>query len=758
MKKLFVTSSLFMLFLSYGLFSQTGITQKKDNTIYIPAGKAESYVPPVQKGLFTTGERKDTKSTTQAETEWILLDSVFVETIVPPSGNLGVILNTGTRTLELIHPLNLTIDAVNAVKKAPKWIRPQLEYTLSKLSEDRQNLCASLINNASDPIIDEIAFTLAYTTSEFLASEFFFPNLFLENAQLVYAHDTDLAYVDIVDYGTSTSDENYYSTVKYWKIDKDSNKVQIEVPNEIYYMYIVHPKITDEYEVYVNPTLSESNYDHTTNIDDPPRGVFWRDYLYTHTEKKPDTTGEDFPILKDEASKCNVLWDEKNAESSAVRTVTKWIKDVMVFNSGTERPHQPVRIYALHLGRCGEHEDITAAAARSCLIPTRGIEAISSDHVWNEFWDEQWWQWEPVNNSHKDNFCYEKGWGKKFGSIVAHRSDGVAESVTNTYSEKPCTINLFARDANNQPIDGATFLLAVQGTLDQSSLFIDTYAITDNDGLATFTVVAGQNYYARLNSSLGNYPAQTNQVAELIKNPQPEGNYSYILRATGAKNIKRPGSATYPDIPGDEYLLKVNYSAINQNIKWNVMFNDFGGSNTSCKATGGKASFYIADAENYNYCNSKDNYNAIERKDNISNLDSSYKFIRWQQYYAWLKNLEPIHNGVQMSASFSLYVNQLVDVDETKRVQSQVKCFPNPMSNTTRFKFHIQDASNLRLSIFDIHGNIIKTIAESMHQPGNYSLDWNGCDEQGNLLSNGMYFYQLDINGKKEVSKVMIFR
>ncbi len=758
MKKLIVISVLALLFLSNGLFSQTGITSKPDTIKYVPVGKAEPYVPPFVKSTITSFQVKDTKPTILAETEWILLDSIYVESIVPPAGNLGVILNTGTRKLELIHPLNLTTDAINAVSKAPKWLRLQLEYTLSKLSAEKQNIFAALINNATDPLIDEIAYTIAYTTPEFLSSDYCLPELFLENAQLVYSHDSDLAYVDIIDYGTSTSDENYYSTVKYWKIDKDSNRVQIEVPKEIYYMYIVHPKITDEYESYVNPTLYENNNDHTTNIDVPPYGVFWRNYLYSHTEPKPDTTGDDFPILKDEASKCQVLWDEKNAEPSAVRTVTKWINDVMEFNSGNERPHQPVRIYNLHLGRCGEHEDITAAAARSCLIPTRGIEAISSDHVWNEFWDEQWWQWEPVNNSHKDNLVYEKGWGKKFGSIVAHRSDGVAESVTNTYSEKPCTINLFARDSHDQPIDGATFLLAVQGTLDQTSLFIDTYAITDNNGIATFTVVAGQNYYARLNSSLGNYPAQSNQVAELIKNPQAGGEYSYILRPSNFRSVKKPTVVQYPDIPSDEYLLKVNYSAINQNIKWKVLFNDFDGSYTSYEKSGGKANFYLTDEYNYGLGNSNSDYSVIASRENVSDINCEYKFRRWWKYYAWFKNLECVNNGVQVAASFSLYVNKVVGVDETPNTVSLVKCYPNPMSNITTFKFNIQDESKIRLSIFDIHGNIIKTIAEGMHLPGNYSLDWNGCDEQGNLLSSGLYFYQLDINGRKEVGKVIVVR
>ncbi|MBI5325520.1 MAG: hypothetical protein HZB41_09680 [Ignavibacteriae bacterium] len=731
MKNLFVNAVFAMLFLSYGLFSQTGITQKTENHDLIPVGYAEPYFPPVlNHGI---GSEKGKYNGVLAETEWILLDSISVESIIPPSGNMGVILNTGKRTLELIYPHILTPEAQNAVLKSPKWLRQQLEYTFSKLAPEKQNIFAGIINLAFDPYIDEIAFTIAYTSPEFLASDFCSPELYEENALLVYSHDTDLAYVDIIDYGNSTNDENYYSTVKYWKIDKDSNRVQVEVPKEIYYMYIVHPKITDEFEGYVNPSIYEDGA-HYSNLDVPPNGVFWRDYLYN------DTEGE-YPILKDEMKACNVLWDEKNAEPSAVRIVTKWINDVMEFNSGTERPHQPVRIYALHLGRCGEHEDITAAAARSCLIPTRGIEAISSDHVWNEFWDEQWWQWEPVNNSHKDNFCYEKGWGKKFGSILAHRSDGAIESVAKDYSEKYCTMNIYARDSHDRPIDGAIIIVRQKGNLDQTRYFLDTYVSTDKDGKATIFVGGGLKYYGKLISPLGNFPSKDDEIIILNENPVTGQEYSYVLRPSSFRPVKYPSSIQYPEVPDDEYLLRINFSNPVQNIKWRTLFNDFSDGYTSYEKPGADVNFYIADENNFNEFKNNRDHTVIEAKYNASNLNSEYKFRRWWQYYAWLSNNKSFNNGVQVQASFSLYVNKIVGVDENSiKDTRQIICYPNPMSNSTTFKFIVPEYSNIKLKISDIHGRIVKRLMNESLEPGTHSIEWDGKDELGNELINGMYF------------------
>ena len=141
---------------------------------------------------------------------------------------------------------------------------------------------------------------------------------------------------------------------------------------------------------------------------DPPTGQFWRDFLFAYADSG-------YPVLKDQLAGCQTLW-EGNVDSrtnGAVGILTQWILDVMDFGSGAERPIQPVRIYRKHLGRCGEHADITAAAARAALIPTNSASAIDNDHTWNEFWDRRWIAWEPVNVYVDAPWHYE-GWGMEF--------------------------------------------------------------------------------------------------------------------------------------------------------------------------------------------------------------------------------------------------------------------------------------------------------------------------------------------------------
>ena len=465
------------------------------------------------------------KDTPLDETVWTLTDTVYLDHYLPAGEHIGVRLNVPRTMLEVISPyfnpedypsenekggdvslddeLILTTEAQNAIRKAPKWIRPELECTLAQVDEEKQIELANVINNTEWPMIDEVAFAIAYSTPAFLNSSYCFPDLFRDNAQLIYDHDEILDYVEIVEYGTET-DDDYYSTVKYWRIDTNGTKYQVEVPKEIYYFYIVHPKLSDEISAYVNPELHEYTDlrpSHTNNIKSPPDGVFWRDYLFTHTEPDLDSeTEEDYPILKDMVEGCEVVWDDRDSNDMAVKKITNWVNAVMNFTSDVERPHQPVRIYDLHIGRCGEHEDITNAASRACLIPCRGISSYSTDHVWNEFWDEQWWQWEPVNNSHKNNMVYESGWGKKFGTVIARRSDGVMIPVTDTYSDHPCTITLQMLDNNKKPVDGAMIILYKRTS--ETTIAFDFISTTNNHGQCTFIVGAGIEYLRKYNQTL----------------------------------------------------------------------------------------------------------------------------------------------------------------------------------------------------------------------------------------------------------------
>ena len=82
--------------------------------------------------------------------------------------------------------------------------------------------------------------------------------------------------------------------------------------------------------------------------------------------------------------------------------------------------------------------------------------------------------------------------------------------------------------------------------------------------------------------------------------------------------------------------------------------------------------------------------------------------------------------------------------------------FPNPFNPSTTIRFTSEPfAPNelITLEIYNIKGQIVKTLANEQLERGNHSVVWHGKDKYGKSVSSGVYFYKLKVNGKNEAVK-----
>jgi hypothetical protein len=428
---------------------------------------------------------------------WTLIDSIKVREYLSANYPNGVYFdvyfdrNTGALNIFSTDYSTLSEIAKQAIQKAPRWIRPPLQLRLKSIPADKQDLWGNVILETNDPYVDEVAFAVATLSPAYLMSNLANPEVLLTNAVNIYLNDMFLDYVDVIDYGTSEEDD-YYTTVRYWKMNESGDFEQVEVPKEIYYWYIAHPKITDEIPAFIDPDIFE--YDHTGNIVDASEGYFWRDYIFNHTFK--DTLN-----LREMMAGCQYVWDGIGCHypggdwfaqpispygdslDYAIHRMTKWINGDMEFTSPGDRPHQPVRIAKKGMGRCGEYADLNAAVARTLLIPITSISNWFNiwDHTFSELWLEDW--------EHYESYYWE--WGATFydtydsNAISPYeiRSDGLLTTVTDHYVDYS-VLNISVLDENDRPIDGGKVKLFVQRPDEDIRQTMVGYC--DNNGLVTF--------------------------------------------------------------------------------------------------------------------------------------------------------------------------------------------------------------------------------------------------------------------------------
>jgi len=79
--------------------------------------------------------------------------------------------------------------------------------------------------------------------------------------------------------------------------------------------------------------------------------------------------------------------------------------------------------------------------------------------------------------------------------------------------------------------------------------------------------------------------------------------------------------------------------------------------------------------------------------------------------------------------------------------------YPNPFNPSTRIKFSIPKASNVKIIVRDILGREIDKIVDEYYAPGNYSILFNASN-----YSSGIYFYELITDQFREVKKMMLVK
>ncbi len=177
--------------------------------------------------------------------------------------------------IELVEATDNTQDAdtKKAVARAPAWLRTQLREALRRMDAATRGPLVKVINGATSKTVDEIAFLVAHLAKEDLKVTT--AEVIKRNAELIYEIDPQLKYADLVEKGAEGTDDSYYTTIKY-KVKKDGKDSTFELPRDLYYWWVVHPRLDYEYATTIDPDKGSGAK--------PPTGVTWREFYLAKME------------------------------------------------------------------------------------------------------------------------------------------------------------------------------------------------------------------------------------------------------------------------------------------------------------------------------------------------------------------------------------------------------------------------------------------------------------------------------------------
>jgi hypothetical protein len=84
--------------------------------------------------------------------------------------------------------------------------------------------------------------------------------------------------------------------------------------------------------------------------------------------------------------------------------------------------------------------------------------------------------------------------------------------------------------------------------------------------------------------------------------------------------------------------------------------------------------------------------------------------------------------------------------------------YPNPFNPETVIRFALPNTATVRLEVYNLLGQKVKTLVQGRLAAGYHQVTWNGTDEHGRPVASGLYLYRLDTGSRQQIRKMILMR
>lgn len=124
-----------------------------------------------------------------------------------------------------------------------------------------------------------------------------------------------------------------------------------------------------------------------------------------------------------------------------------------------------------------------------------------------------------------------------------------------------------------------------------------------------------------------------------------------------------------------------------------------------------------------------------------------------QIFYYAVSALDRLDNESELSNIISTNV----EYDFANIPQSAIlhQNFPNPFNGTTKIRYELFYADNVKLEIFDVLGRNICTLVNEYQPSGQYEFEFNSSIYN---ISSGIYFYKFSTTGRSQIKRFVLIK
>lgn len=125
----------------------------------------------------------------------------------------------------------------------------------------------------------------------------------------------------------------------------------------------------------------------------------------------------------------------------------------------------------------------------------------------------------------------------------------------------------------------------------------------------------------------------------------------------------------------------------------------------------------------------------------------------------WNYQIKALYTGdLESIASNTVTVNTTSN-DQPEILMTQLKGnYPNPFNPETNIHFSLRSEAQVSLKIYNIKGELVRTLINSPLSKGDHKILWDGKDQNQKKVSSGVYFYKMQSGTYSEQKKMLLLK
>jgi hypothetical protein len=139
--------------------------------------------------------------------------------------------------------------------------------------------------------------------------------------------------------------------------------------------------------------------------------------------------------------------------------------------------------------------------------------------------------------------------------------------------------------------------------------------------------------------------------------------------------------------------------------------------------------------------------------DSAVEASTTYHYSAWTIYKGYLYSDSPLTASTTTTA-----VDERVSEADLPTIYDLQQNYPNPFNPSTIIAFDLPKASEVKLNIYDLQGQLIRMLLQAWRPAGRYKSEWDGKGDSNQSVSSGIYIIHLRAGTFEKTQKAILVK